>query len=164
MMVRAVVVRRSLTETVRTAPAQNNPILPRRRVGSLDGTHRRARWSARASTMREGTTSFERADAVCVDDAFSSSSSSGGGFGRDGRKSFRDVVSELSTGEKVAFALAALPALPLILCFTPLLAVHVCVSKLEGVDRDDGASRAPRRRSPPRDPKLSRAIRVVSRP
>ena len=150
-----------------TAPAQNNPFLPRRRVGSLDGAHRRARWSARASTMREGTTLFERADAVCVDDAFSSSSSSGGGFGRDGRKSFRDVVSELSTGEKVAFALAALPALPLIVCFTPLLAVHVCVSKLEGVDRDDGASRAGdvvRRAARPADPKLSPAIRVVSRP
>jgi hypothetical protein len=118
--------------------------------------------------MREGTTSLERADAVCVDDAFASSSSSGVGFGRDGRKSFRDVISELSTGEKVAFALAALPALPLIVCFTPLLAVHVCVSKLEGVDRDECASRAPATSfAAPRDRRTRSfppAIRVVSRP
>ena len=92
--------------------------------------------------MREGVTSLERSDAVSVDDAFASSSSGGGGFGRDGRKSLRQVANELSTGEKVAFALVALPALPLIVCFAPLLAVRVCVSKNDEVDRDDGASRA----------------------
>ena len=117
--------------------------------------------------MREGVTSLERSDAVSVDDAFASSSSGGGGFGRDGRKSLRQVANELSTGEKVAFALAALPALPLIVCFAPLLAVHVCVSKNDEVDRDDGASRAGdvvRSAARPADPKLSPAIRVVSRP
>ena len=108
--------------------------------------------------MREGVTSLERSDAVSVDDAFASSSSGGGGFGRDGRKSLRQVANELSTGEKVAFALVALPALPLIVCFAPLLAVRVCVSKNDESTATMRVSRR-RRRSPRRRDRRTRSSR-----